>query len=159
MNGYDVAQICINGHAISSMAGSSPELRKPFCNKCGAVTTMKCLKCGKPIKGYYHVEGVFGFSSTYKVPKFCDNCGESFPWTETKLNTTKGLIDLIETLTSEEQNDFKITVEHLVRDTAETALSKIKFKKYIQKADSEMTNGIKEILRDLVSEETQKGIL
>lgn len=159
MNGYDIAQICINGHVITSMAGSSPEFRKSFCNLCGASTIMKCQKCNKSIKGYYHVEGVFGFSSPYKAPKFCDNCGESFPWTETRLKTTRELIDLIDSLNVDEKNDFKVTVEHLVRDSAETSLAKIKFKKYIQKADSEITNGIKELLSDIVNDAVKQSIL
>ncbi|HYL55802.1 MAG TPA: DUF2321 domain-containing protein [Gemmatimonadales bacterium] len=49
-DGYCVAQICANGHVITTAADLSPGL-KPRCPKCGAETVVKCPKCGKTIQG------------------------------------------------------------------------------------------------------------
>jgi len=42
---YDVAQICLNGHVINTLAGSHPESNKKFCSNCGSMTIMRCLEC------------------------------------------------------------------------------------------------------------------
>jgi hypothetical protein len=42
---YDVAQICPNGHVITSVAGSYPQHRQQFCEKRGEPTLMNCPKC------------------------------------------------------------------------------------------------------------------
>ena len=75
MDGYDVAQMCLNGHEITSMAQSSPQLRKPFCPTCGSQTIMACEHCAAAIQGYYHVPGVLD-AVGYAVPAYCFNCEE-----------------------------------------------------------------------------------
>lgn len=79
-DGYDTAQICLNGHVVSSMAASCPQFQQTRCDKCGEETIMACAECSAPIRGFYHVSGVFGGYS-YDAPNFCHNCGEPFPWT------------------------------------------------------------------------------
>jgi hypothetical protein len=39
---YDVAQICENGHVISSYHLSYPESSQKYCDKCGAPTIIGC---------------------------------------------------------------------------------------------------------------------
>lgn len=79
--GYDVQQVCINGHQISDSIRSYPQHKKDFCDRCGAKTISKCEKCNKDIKGHYHLDGVIT-SRSAKVPSNCDSCGSPFPWTE-----------------------------------------------------------------------------
>ncbi len=159
MNGYDIAQVCKNGHVISSTAGSNPELQKIFCVKCGEATIMNCINCSKPIKGYYHVEGFLYFSMTYHLPKFCDNCGTPYPWTQIKLKAAKDIISLVETLTHEQKHDFVLTLEQLIRETSEAPLSKIKFKRYIKKIENDLAQSIKELLIDIVPDSIKKSII
>ena len=40
--GYDTAQVCLNGHVASSMAGSSPQFRQCHCEKRGDPTITEC---------------------------------------------------------------------------------------------------------------------
>lgn len=75
---YDVQQVCVNGHQITSMAKSAPELTSPHCDQCGAVTITKCPKCDKDIKGYYHSNIVSGGRTA--IPPYCKECGAAFPW-------------------------------------------------------------------------------
>ena len=79
--GYDVQQVCINGHQISDSICAYPQHKKDFCDKCGAKTIFKCEKCRKDIQGHYHIDGVITTRSA-KVPSHCNSCGYPFPWTE-----------------------------------------------------------------------------
>ena len=106
MEGYDVAQICLNGHVITSTAGSSPQFRKNRCKKCGAETIMKCLHCNQNIKGYYHVPGVIDMQMHYNLPRFCENCGKPYPWTEANINSVYEIIEFIDSFSEKEKYDF-----------------------------------------------------
>jgi hypothetical protein len=78
-NWYDTAQICINGHVINPASVSNPIHNKRFCDSCGKSTITTCQICTSPIRGVFHGTGPVRTSS-YTVPKFCHNCGNSFPW-------------------------------------------------------------------------------
>lgn len=77
---YDTMQVCIkNGHKITEFYDTSPENRQNNCDKCGSKTTTACSSCGAKIRGYHHLEHVIG-GPAVPVPKFCHNCGKSYPW-------------------------------------------------------------------------------
>lgn len=103
---YDIAQICLNGHEITSTFNESPELRTKHCNKCGEGTIVKCLNCETGIRGYYSVPGIVSFSP-YDVPSFCHNCGEAFPWTQKLLDNAVELVGLDDELRNEEKEIIK----------------------------------------------------
>ncbi len=84
MGDYDVQQVCLKGHQTTDNYNKYPEFRKSFCPSCGEKTIHQCPHCNHPIKGDYHVDGVFGIPSTEPVPTHCENCGEPFPWTLSK---------------------------------------------------------------------------
>jgi len=88
---YDTAQICLNGHVITSASKTSPKLKRRFCDKCGATTITECPKCGANIRGYYHVPGELTVERTYILPKFCRDCGVAYPWTESSLKAAHEL--------------------------------------------------------------------
>ena len=48
--GYDTAQICLNDHVASSMAGSSPQFRQCHCEKCSDPTIMECQACESEVR-------------------------------------------------------------------------------------------------------------
>jgi hypothetical protein len=76
----DLLQVCMNGHKITAYGTSQPETLRKRCSECGAETITHCKKCNSPLPGYYHVPSVLSFHSE-PPPKFCENCGEPFPWT------------------------------------------------------------------------------
>ena len=90
---YDVQQVCLNGHQITDRFFRSSEIRKKYCNKCGAPTIHQCPKCGQVIPGEYIVEGVFNFGHETPVPEFCNNCGAPFPWIENKAEITQAVAE------------------------------------------------------------------
>lgn len=50
--GYNLAQVCINGHVINSMAITSPAHNKKFFDKCGGETVTNCQDFFGQIKGF-----------------------------------------------------------------------------------------------------------
>jgi hypothetical protein len=83
MGYHDSQEVCLNGHQTTDSYHRSAEFRRPFCEKCGAQTIHKCPNCSADIKGDYHVEGFIDLSGqATPVPKFCDKCGQKFPWAD-----------------------------------------------------------------------------
>ena len=158
MDGYDIAQICTNGHVITSMADSSPDFKKDFCKRCGYKTICNCVECNQPIKGYYHVSGVIGGSS-YEPPRFCDSCGSTFPWIKVKIEAANELVELIETLSPDEKKDFQSAIDELIRETAKVPVAKVKLKKYLSKVNSDISDGIRDVLRDTLSKELKNELI
>jgi len=118
---------------------------------------MSCQQCNSRIKGHYHVEGVIGFSS-FHVPSFCDNCGQPYPWTDRSKKAAYDLIHFSESLTLDEKHDLNNSIDDLLKDSANSNLAGLKFKKYAAKAGKEVANGLKDVLIDLVSETAKKAI-
>jgi len=78
MDRYDVQQVCMNGHQITTMMQEFPDSARGYCPNCGAETISKCPNCQRSIRGHYHVDGFFGYLDT-PVPERCEHCGGSFP--------------------------------------------------------------------------------
>lgn len=154
---YDVAQICKNGHVISSSSKSSPDHNKKFCDKCGAETITKCTDCGAEIKGYYHMSGVVGISN-YKAPSFCDECGKPYPWTAAKIDAAKELVDTIDGLTEDEKKLINKDINEIVKDSPYTSASATRFKAFLIKAKGPTIEAFRDILVDITSEAAKKII-
>lgn len=155
---YDTAEICKNGHVITNMAGSSPQFRKKFCDKCGAGTITQCQECATEIQGYYHVEGVLSFSDDYVAPAFCFNCGKPYPWTEVSLQAAKDLAQELDELSADERKILVASLDDLIRETPKTMLATTRFKKIVAKVGLEAAQGFKSILINIVSEAAKKSI-
>jgi len=76
---YDIMQVCLNGHQITSMYNDYPENRKDFCDKCGIGTIHQCPKCNEDIRGHHNMSGVTNMFTT-AIPSNCHKCGNAFPW-------------------------------------------------------------------------------
>ena len=102
-SGYDVAQICINGHIINDSTKKIPEQNQKYCSKCGEVAINKCKACNANIHGAFYNEGDEWGGGYYEVrlkspPAFCYNCGKAYTWTELVLKAAKDLADLLENI-------------------------------------------------------------
>lgn len=153
---YDVAQVCLNGHVITEMAGDHPEYKRERCDKCGASTICNCQNCNEPIQGYYH-SGVLGVFD-YDPPRFCQKCGDPMPWIKSKLETAQEIVGLMDTLDEQEQNDLTQSVEELVRETTKIAIAKVKLKRYLKKVDSDISDSLSEVLDEILSEEVRESL-
>lgn len=154
---YEVAQICFNGHVITSMLESNPEMDQKFCGKCGAGTITECQSCKEKIRGYHIVSGILSLSP-YVLPKFCYACGKSYPWTESKLRAAQELTDKLGELTSKEREDLKKSLDEIVKDAPNAQVAAMRFKKLVAKAGRGAAEAFKEILISIVSEAVKKSI-
>ena len=158
MGVYRTAQICQNGHVITS-ADTSPGLSAPFCRQCGSKTITKCPDCSANIRGYYHVDGVVSLGEHYGAPAFCHACGKPYPWTAAKLEGARELADELHELTTEEREKLKGTLDDLVRDTPRTQVASTRFKRIMSKVGASSASAMRDIIVDVLSESAKKMIL
>lgn len=162
MENNGIAQICLNGHIITSKSNDL-EIKEPFCPTCGQAVINKCKKCGTPIKGSYREPSqiappYYYPSGAYHKPFFCYNCGSMFPWTKITQEAANELIEFADNLNATEKSDFKSSIQDLIVDNPKTKIATLKFKTYVTKVGIEIGKGLKEILIDLVSETVKRSI-
>ena len=150
--GYDTAQICLNGHSINSSYFDYPEHNEEFCSSCGQPTITACKKCTAPIRGYLRGS----YPSPYIVPSFCYKCGAPFPWTESRLSVAVEMAKELDGLNDEERNQLAASFDDLVREGPKTSLAATRFKKLIGKAGGVAGETFKKILVDIASETAKK---
>lgn len=153
-DGYDVAQICLNGHEINSAIQRMPQHSKDFCDECGEKTITACPSCNAPIRGFCWG----GASLTYDVPKHCDKCGKPFPWTEQKKAHALELFLLESGADEKEAAEFEKDVDDMVRGTPRALVAASRFKKAMTKVGPPIANGIRDIIVDIISESAKKII-
>jgi len=153
---YEVAQVCLDGHMITNRYNRNLELRKRFCDKCGAETIHQCRSCNTPIQGKYIVEGavVLG-SGPGSPPSYCHNCGKSYPWTERRLETARYLIEEADEL-NEEKEELVSSLPDLVNDTPRTASAAARLRKALSKVGEHTALALKEIFIEIASETAKK---
>jgi len=155
--GYDIAQVCPNGHTANDSYQEYPEFNKQFCEKCGEKTITHCTKCNGPIQGAYHSEGVIGVFE-YTPPGYCHHCGNAFPWTERKILAAMELSVEEGHLDKEESMILEQSIKEIVRETPQTQAAANRFKKIMVKAGASTAGAVRDILVDIVSETAKKII-
>ena len=155
---YRTAQVCLNGHETTSSLETSPELKAAYCDVCGEVTITECPDCKTPIRGNYHVEGVFSFGS-YIPPKFCFSCGKPLPWTTTKIKAAKELADELPGLKPYERKMLKAAIDDLSLDSPRKELAVHRYSKITGKLKSGTSDILKSIVVNVISEATKKLLL
>lgn len=158
LGGYDVAQICKNGHVINPYAGSQPEQNSKFCTDCSEPTITACEGCGADIQYDYPAPGVTCVGLDFPPPEYCKNCGQPYPWTKRSLDAANELINELEELNDEEKNQLSGCLPDLVSDTPRTQVAIHKFKRLTQKVSTAAWGMMKEILVNVVSESVMKQI-
>jgi hypothetical protein len=155
---YDVAQICENGHVITTSLRSSPEFGRKFCEKCGAPTLDACRECSAPILGYYDVPGVISIGRHYDRPNFCRECGAPYPWMRSARDEWKSLAELVQGLTNHEREQLAAAVDDLVIDTPRTDGAVARVKLLAPKLGAEVWGAMKAILINVGTEAAKKGL-
>ena len=156
--GYDIAQICLNGHVINKEVNEFPQHNQEFCDKCGEKTITKCEKCNANIRGEYYVPGVMAIGFNFPAPKFCYKCGSPYPWTERGLVAAKELAEEIDNLTKEEKEILKKSLDELTKDSPNTQVAALRFKRIMSKVGKSVGDPLKEILINIVSEAGKKAL-
>jgi hypothetical protein len=154
--GYDVAQICLNGHVINSTTQRFPQFNKKFCPRCGQATISQCQQCSNSIQGEYH--GGALVIASWPAPAFCINCGASHPWTQSRLAAARELALDSEHLNDADKETLSKSLDDLVKDTPFTPVTANRFKKLMVKVGKEGAAAFRDILVDIVSDTAKKII-
>jgi hypothetical protein len=155
MGRYDVAQICVEGHITNDHAQSVPDRNRRHCTKCGAETITACASCSAPIRGAYQTRGTPAQMSG--VPAFCHECGEPYPWTGSKLEAARDLVDQLG-LDIPERALLETSIEELIRNTPRAPAEAVRFKAIVETAQPWALGAFKEVLFGVVGEAAKKLI-
>ncbi len=152
---YHSATICRNGHVLSKYESISNE----FCPKCGEKTYSHCPTCNACIRGLADVEGVLIIGNRkYNKPNYCYACGGPYPWTEKIINSAIELLALDDELDESTKDLIKTAIPDLIVDTPSTPIATAKYQKAVSKAGQILTNSLRNLLIDVVSETVKKTI-
>lgn len=152
--GFDVMQVCLNGHQISAFAQSQPEFSQAHCSDCGARTISACEKCNTPIRGHYHSPGVLSLAET-PVPKYCFRCGTAYPWQVAALENLEGILKE-GGLSEADMQEATIALPDVVQDTPKTQLASLKFKRLLGKLGKPIYDVAIKVVSDIASETAKK---
>jgi hypothetical protein len=153
-SGYDVAQICMNGHVINSRSVEYAYANQKFCDRCGAPTITRCGVCENPIRGPVMDDWLI----TYHAPKFCLNCGKPFPWTKNVLEATQELALAVDGLSDDDREVLEKSIDEMVRDTPNANIAAVHFKRIMSKVGPQIALTFKDILVNVLSETVKKLI-
>lgn len=139
------------------MSKTWDEGKEVFCSKCGAATITKCQRCGTDISGW-RKELTRWLVATDKAPNFCSNCGSPYPWTESRLRAAHDLANEISGISEDERRFLTQSLDELVKDSPQTQVAAVRFKKIMLKAGKQIASGFREILIDIISETAKRVI-
>jgi hypothetical protein len=134
--GYDTAQVCLNGHVVTSMSQSFPG------------THAQVLREVRR-------------ASDYRLPDLPSIDPGPLPqqtWTEQRLEAARELTNEAEHLSGEEKQQLADSFDDLTRDTPRTQVAAGRFKRLVAKAGIETGNALRVILVDVMSEAAKKAI-
>ncbi len=145
------AQICVNGHIVSSQLNNYPGVEEIYCSKCGAETITACKACNEPLRGVSR----YAHGDEYKRPAYCFKCGLPYPWTEAALNAANDLTRELE-LSDSDADALRSTFQDLVSESAQTTVAASRFRRIVAKAGPLAADGFKTILVNVVTEAAKK---
>ena len=157
IGGYDVAQICLNGHVVNNSSISHPAHNADYCPDCGKKTITECPKCTAKIRGDYRVSGLSSFGES-PAPAFCYKCGARYPWTESSLSAAREYMREVGRLDANELGIWERSLNDLVSETPRTQVAALRFKTLTAKAGPVAMEGVKRILIEVMAETAKKAI-
>lgn len=155
---YLTAQICMNGHMITSSIEHCPELKESFCSKCGAETITTCPNCNAPLRGELYDDEVSILGYTPSVDSYCTNCGKPYPWTESALQNTALLIQEEEELSEQLKESLVESLPNIITETPATNLAVVRVKKCLASAGKFTTDAVRQFVIDFGCELAKKSL-
>ena len=156
---YDVSQVCLNGHVITDRYNGSPQLRKDFCDQCGAKTIKQCPNCGKDIQGGDYIVSISGvtIAGMTPAPGYCHNCGQPFPWTTARLEVAQQTIREMDDL-GDKKDELANSLPDLAVETPKTDLAVLRWKRVLGSVGTQSALAIREVLVAIASEAVKKAL-
>jgi hypothetical protein len=159
-DGFCVAQICLNGHVVTTRAEVVPyKLLRPFCSKCGKETFVKCPHCQKTIRGAWPPDEIdFAQGPVFEFPHFCPECGAPYPWTAGRIQAAKELAAELDGLSDEEREQLVGSLEDLIGDGPRTSLAATRFTRLMSKANGTGVPVFEEMVAELASSAAKRAL-
>ncbi len=157
MGRYHVAEICLNGHITSGSVDSHPDRSQKQCIKCGVETITECPSCRKLIRGDFESGMGVATLSQRGIPGFCQECGEPYPWTLSKLEAARELVEELG-LNIPDKTLLTESIEELVRDTPKAQAAAVRFQRLTERAKPVVKEGFKTLLVEVVSQAVKKTL-
>lgn len=152
---YCVAQICANGHVITTKADLGPPL-KPRCRQCGAETFVTCPKCGGTIQGEYPSdESGLITGPPFKFPSYCPDCGAAYPWQSRRVEAARLVAQELDGLEPAERERLAASIEELARDTPQQDVAVARVKKAMSKVGGAAKEGLLRVLVQVATAEAK----
>ena len=152
-DGYDIAQICLNGHIVNQRVSGNPAKNENYRPRCGDRTFTACPKCNVPIKGAAYRTGVFS-----ELQYYCGSCGKAYPWTELALQAATELVSQQVDFTDEDKEKLIQDIQDVVQKKSRTPVAVENIKKFVLKAGPQFGDALKEIFVNIVSETLNKAL-
>lgn len=154
---FNTAQVCTNGHTITSAIQEAPERMSKFCSTCGAPTIMACQTCSTALRGYYDANGVLVLDD-YHPPRFCHECSRPFPWTEARVAALLQLTQEFEGLTDADREALRTGIDDLIRETPRTEVAAVRVKKILRKVGDGVLQAFKNLAVEVLTESAKKAL-
>lgn len=155
---YLTAQICLNGHMVTSSIELNPELREKFCSRCGAMTITHCPSCGAPLRGELYDDEIAIYGFIPSIDAYCTNCGSAFPWTKSAIENAILLIQEEEELSEQLKTSVIQSLPDIVAETPKTNVAVVRMKKVLASAGKFTTEGLRQFILDFGCELAKKLI-
>jgi hypothetical protein len=152
---YLTAQICRNGHVITSVLESHPELSSKYCSDCGEETITKCEFCNETIRGIYITSFTLWH---YDLPRNCHSCGKPYIWTQRKLAAAIEYSKEIENLDDSDKEILEQSIIEISNNSPKAEVSVLRYKKILKKVGGKIGDKLYDIVIDLASETLKKLI-
>ena len=94
----------------------------------------------------------------FPAPAFCHSCGEPFPWTRSRIEAAKELIDGVGSLDQAEKQKLADSLTDLVADTPRTAVAAGRFRQFLTKVGPVAAKAFQDILISIMTEAARKQI-
>jgi hypothetical protein len=106
-------------------------------------SSAKCKKCGVLIT---------------KSSSYCHNCGETAPWTETKISNLQNLINTTFGLSRTDREVFNKNMVEIIKSTPMIELAIIRVKSILNRINKEKIPMLKTKMTDLLNEASKKRL-
>lgn len=144
--GYYTAQVCTNGHVVTSALELIPSAGSKFCEQCGAKTMESCASCSRAIRGMYRS----GFGTDYEAPNYCGECGDAFPWTAERLATLRELVSASKA-SATDKDELLRDLDSLAADTPRTQVAALRMKRFLARAGDEVVPAARQVVIQVAS--------
>lgn len=154
--GFDVAQICNNGHEVNSTYNNMPEFRQEHCEQCGAKSVTACQHCKKSIRGKYW--GTMSLAK-YEIPKYCGECGTAFPWTTARMEAIRELVEMAPGLSEADKQLVNEALPDIAKSTPRTEVAILKMRKALSKSKDFGKKIFEKVATDIATDQAKLLLL